>query len=94
MLSENTSASQPATADEIVGLLGELEPPTLGALLASGATILEIAAAANVIADEYGFGEIRHAPVSARDAELRAILEDMLIEDVDEREAERQVEGT
>ncbi|HEU4727841.1 MAG TPA: THUMP domain-containing protein, partial [Kofleriaceae bacterium] len=78
----------PASASEIVDLLGELEPLTLEKLLATGATIGEVAEAVSAIEDEDAFGEIHHAPSTPREAEVRAILEDLLFEDFEERESE------
>ncbi len=84
----------PASAAEIVELLGELEPLTLEKLLATGATISEVAEAINAIEDEDAFGEIHHAPSSAREAGVRAILEDLVFETFEERESEREIART
>ena len=85
----------PASAAEIVGLLGELEPLTLDKLLATGATIYEVAEAVNAIEDdEDAFGEIHHAPSSSKEAEVRALLEDLVFETFEERESEREIART
>jgi len=83
-----------ATSEEILELLGELEPLTLERLVATGATIGEVAEAVAAIEDEDAFGEIEHPPSSAREAEVRAILEDLVFEDFEEREAEREIART
>ncbi len=83
-----------ATASEIVALLGELEPLTLDRLLATGATLGEIAEAVSAIEDEGGFDEIHHAPSTPREAEVRAILQELVFEDFEERESEREIMRT
>jgi tRNA(Ser,Leu) C12 N-acetylase TAN1 len=84
----------PASAVEIVGLLGHVEPLTLDQLLATGATLDEIAHAVSAIEDEQAVGEEHHAPSTAREAEVRAILEDLMFESFEEREAEREIVRT
>ncbi len=81
----------PASATEIVDLLGDVEPLTLEKLLATGATIGEVAEAVSAIEDEDSFGEVHHAPSTAREAAVRAILEDLMFETFEERESERGV---
>lgn len=85
---------QPASAAEIVRILGDLEPLTLEKILATGATIDEVAEAVNAIEEEDSFGEIHRAPSSAREAELRAILEALVFEDFEEGESEREIART
>jgi tRNA(Ser,Leu) C12 N-acetylase TAN1 len=87
-------ADHPASASEILELIGELEPLTLEKLVATGATLDEIAAAVSAIEDEDAFGEVHHLPSTAREAEVRAILEDLLFEDFEERESEREIART
>ena len=94
MLNPSAVPRTPASAAEIFGLLGEVEPLTLDQLLATGATIHEVAAAVNAIEDEDAFGEIHHAPLSSREAEVRAILEELVFEIAEEREAEREIART
>lgn len=89
-----TDEGHPASAVEIVGLLGRVEPLTLDQLLATGATIDEIAEAVSAIEDEEAVGEQHHAPSTAREAEVRAILEDLMFESFEEREAEREIVRT
>lgn len=84
----------PATAAEILELLGELEPLTLEKLLATGATFDEVAEAVSAIEDEDAFGEVHHGPSTPREAEVRAILEELVFEDFEERESERGIART
>ena len=90
----NPSQDHPASAAELIGLLGELEPLTLEKILATGATIDEVAEAVNAIEDEDSFGELRHPPSSSKEAEVRAILEDLVFENFEERESERDIART
>ena len=84
----------PASASEILDLLGELAPLTLEKLLATRATIGEVAEAVSAIEDEDAFGEVHHAPSTSREAEVRAILEELLFEDFEERESESPIART
>jgi tRNA(Ser,Leu) C12 N-acetylase TAN1 len=93
-LATRSRTDQPASASEIVDLLGELEPLTLEKLVATGATIGEVAEAVSAIEDEDSFGELHHAPSSPREAEVRAILEDLVFESFEERESERDIART
>lgn len=74
-----------ATAADLRGLLGELPPRALRQLLATGATVGEVAEAMSALEDEDACGEIHHGPSSAREAAVRAILEALLFEDAEER---------
>lgn len=93
-LAARTGTDRPATASELVALLGELEPLTLEKLLATGATVGEVAEAVSAIEDEDAFGEIHHAPSTPQLAEVRAILEDLVFENFEERESEREIART
>ena len=93
-LAARSRTEHPASASEVAGLLGEVEPLTLEKLLATGATIGEIAEAVSAIEDEDAFGEIHHAPSTPREAEVRAILEDLVFEEFEERESEREIART
>ncbi len=86
-----TSTIRPATAGDIVEILGDLEPLTIDRLLATGATSDEIAAAAAAIEEEDAFGEIHREPSSPREAEVRAILLELVFEDTEEQESEREI---
>ncbi len=83
-----------ASTGEIVDLLGAVEPLTLDRLLATGATIGEIAEAVGAIEDEQAFGEVHHSPSTQRVAEVQAILEDLMFESFEEREGEREIVRT
>jgi hypothetical protein len=87
-IAARSKTAHPASASEIVDLLGELEPLTLEKLVATGATIDEVAEAISAIEDEDAFGEVHHAPSTPREAEVRAILEDLVFEDFEDRESE------
>jgi tRNA(Ser,Leu) C12 N-acetylase TAN1 len=87
-IAARSQTAHPASASEIVDLLGELEPLTLEKLVATGATIGEVAEAVSAIEDEDAFGEMHHAPSTPREAEVRAILEDLVFEDFEDRESE------
>ncbi|HEX2688731.1 MAG TPA: hypothetical protein VHN14_19045, partial [Kofleriaceae bacterium] len=93
-LAARSRTDHPATASEIVALLGELEPLTLEKLIATGATIGEVAEAVSAIEDEDAFGEVHHAPSTPQEAEVRAILEDLVFENFEERESEREIART
>jgi tRNA(Ser,Leu) C12 N-acetylase TAN1 len=83
-----------ATAAELVELLGDLEPLTLERLLATGATIGEVAEAVSAIEDEDARGEPHHAPSTPREAAVHAILTELTFEDFEERESEREIART
>ena len=85
---------QSATASEIIGILGEVESLTLEKLLATGASVDEIGNAVAAIEDEDSFGEERHSPSTAREAEVRAILEELVFDGIDERESEGELAHT
>ena len=80
-----------ATAGEISDVLGDHEPLTIDRLLATAATIDEIAAAAAAIEEEDDFGELHREPSSPREAEVRAILLELVFEDAEEQESEREI---
>ena len=98
MIEPRTIASvpprRPATAADLTAVLGELEPLTIEKLLVTGATVDEVTAAVAALEDEGGFGESRHEPSSTREAEVRAILEELAVEDAEEREAESEIART
>ncbi len=74
--------------------MGELEPLAIEQLLVTGATLDEVTAAVAAIEDEDTFGESRHEPPSAREAEVRAILEQLVLEDAEQRDDEREIART
>ncbi|MBS1118436.1 MAG: hypothetical protein H6Q90_664 [Deltaproteobacteria bacterium] len=73
-----------ATAEEVTGLLGEVDPNVLDRILAIGATFDEVGEALSAIEDEDGYGEIPHAASSPRVAEVRAVLEELVLEEPQE----------
>ncbi len=83
-----------ATREEIAELLGDLGRLTVDQLLATGATIGEIAEAISAIEDEDAFGEMHHPPSTPREAEVRAILEDLVFENFEEQASEREIART
>lgn len=87
-------AEHPASTPELIDLLGAVEPITLDRLLATGATIAEVAEAVSAIEDEQAFGEVHHSPSTPRVAEVQAILEDLMFESFEEREDEREIVRT
>lgn len=93
-LAARAGTGHPATASEIVALLGELEPLALEKLLATGATIGQVAEAVSAIEDEDAIGEVHRAPSTPQEAEVRAVLGALVFEDVEERESEREIART
>jgi hypothetical protein len=72
--------TQPATAEELQALLGDIDPLAIERILDTQATIDEATEALADLEDERRLGE-RHQPSSARVAEVWEILEDALDED-------------
>lgn len=66
-----------ATAQELEDLLGDVNPLIIERILATQATTAEVADALADAEDERRFQE-RRAPMSARVAEVREILEEIL----------------
>jgi hypothetical protein len=73
-----------ATAADVSEMLGEIDPHALERLLATGASVIEIASAIHAIEDEVELGELPRDPVSAREAQARAVLEDLVFDSPDE----------
>lgn len=73
-----------ATAANVTELLGEIDPITMDRLLATGASADEIAEAVDEVQDEDAFGEEPRQPSSPRVAQVRAILEEHVIEDLED----------
>lgn len=78
-----------ATAADLADLLGELDPLVVEELLATGATFDEVAEAVSAIEDEDTLGEVHHEPSSPRAAEVRAILEEHVFEELEDQAAAR-----
>jgi len=73
-----------ATATNVTELLGEIDPITMERLLATGASPDEIAEAVDEVQDEGGFGETHRPPSTPRVAQVRAILEEHVFEDLED----------
>ncbi|HVK87393.1 MAG TPA: hypothetical protein VM513_24925 [Kofleriaceae bacterium] len=71
----------PARASEIELLLGDVNPSVIARILETGASIAEVDEALRATEDEDAFGEQPHTPSTSRVAEVRAILEEVAIED-------------
>jgi len=84
----------PASASELRDIPGEVEPLAPEMLPTAGATTGECAEARSALQDEDSFGDLHHAPSNEREAAVRAILEDLLLEELEERESEREVTRT
>ena len=82
------TADHLASAAEISEVLGEVDPIAMEKLLAIGAQLGEVIEAARAIEDEDAFAEAHHEPSSPRVAELRAVLEELVLEGPGEGELE------
>lgn len=69
-----------ATYDEIVQLVGDIEPSALRRIEELGASVNEIAEALGLLVQD----ELHREPSSPRVAELRAVLAEALSDDSDE----------
>lgn len=79
-------AATPATSVEIIHLIGEVDPIVIDHILETRASFAEIAEALASIEDEEAYGDLRHLPSSPRVAEVRALLEDVLLDEPPEPE--------
>jgi len=73
-----------ANQEEILELLGEVDDLIVERLMATGASLDEIGEALDDIEDDRRFAEERHVGSSERVLAVRAILEDLLEDAVDE----------
>jgi len=73
----------PATADDLQELLGDLDELVVERILEIGASAEEVAEALADVEEERQSGKRREV-ISARAAEVRAILEDVLLEEDEE----------
>ena len=71
----------PASANEVRGLLGDVDPLAVERILSTGATPDEIVEALRGVEDEIGFGEESHEPSTGAVAEVRAVLDDLSVLD-------------
>ena len=69
--------SNPATADDVLRIVGDVDPLIVERILATGASADEIGEALREVEDEQGFGEGIHISSSPRVSEVRAVLEEM-----------------
>ena len=76
----------PATANDVLRMLGDVDPLIVERILATGASPDEIVEALRSVEDEIGFGEESHEPSSGRVAEIRALMWDVMAEEDDELE--------
>ena len=92
--SSMNQTTHPATAAEVFELLGDVSPDALERLLATTASVDEIAAELAAIEDEEGFGEQSHADATPRLREVRAVLEELAFERIEASEDERDIAST
>jgi hypothetical protein len=83
-----------ATAADVSEMLGEIDPLAVERLLATGASVIEIASAIHAIEDEVELGESPREPVSPREAQARAVLEELVFDSPDEEPDEEPVART
>lgn len=78
--------STPATAEQLRGLLGDVDPIAVERILATGATEDEIREAIAALDDLDAFGELSELPISPKVAEVRELLVTFVLDDRDEIE--------
>ena len=78
--------STPATAEQLQGLLGDVDPIAVEQILAIGATEEEIREAIAALDDLDSFGELSEIPISSRVADIRELLVKYVLDDRDEVE--------
>ncbi|MBV8762919.1 MAG: hypothetical protein JO257_36880 [Deltaproteobacteria bacterium] len=83
-----------ATGAELLDLLGDVSPDALARLLATAATVDEVAAELAALEDEDALGEHEHAAPSPRRREIRAVLEELALERIDALEDDREMART
>ncbi len=81
-------ATNPATAADVNRTLGDVDPLVVERILETGASAQEIAEALRESLEEVGFGEEPHEPSSARVAEVKAVLDELVLADDEEDELE------
>lgn len=72
-----------ASARDISRLLGEVEPLIIARILALGPSVDELDEAIRETEDEGGFGEEPRTPSSPRVASVRAVLAELVRDDLD-----------
>ena len=76
------------TADELSGLLGDVEATTIERILATGASIDEVGEALSELELEEA-GEAPHAASTTRVVEVKRILEELVLAEREDEEASR-----
>ena len=76
------------TADELSGLLGDVEATTIERILETGASIDEVGEALSELEVEEA-GEAPHAPSTARVVEVKRILEELVLAEREDEEGSR-----
>jgi hypothetical protein len=79
----------PATANEVSRMLGDVDPLVVERILETGATADEISEALRDAQDERGFGEETHEPSSSRVVEVRAVLDELVLDEDDDEDDAR-----
>ena len=79
--------STSATAGQLQGLLGDVDPIAVERILATGATEDEVREALAALDDEDSFGELSELPISPKVAEVRELLVTYVLDDGDDVEA-------
>jgi len=80
----------PATAAEVTGILGEVDPVVLERILEISASFDEVAEALSALEDEDTFGEVSHLPSSQKVEAVRAVLQELVLEDTGADDRERE----
>jgi hypothetical protein len=80
--------TNPATAEQLNGLLGEVDALVVERILQTGASYDEVAEALDALEDEAADGELAHTPSSAKVAEVREILAELVLDDRHDAEEE------
>ena len=78
--------STPVTAEQLVGLFGEVDAIAIERILATGATEDEVREALAALDDEESFGELSELPISPKVAEVRELIVTYVLDDRDEVE--------
>ena len=77
--------SEPASHEDLVDLLGEVDELLVERIIDTGASVAEIAEALDAMEDERQFGEQHHIPSSGRVTEVKSILTELVPDDDEER---------
>ena len=79
---------QLATAADVTRLLGDVDPLTIARILAVAPTRDEVDQAFRTVEDELAFGEEPRTPASARVASVRAVIAELLADELATEPAE------